>query len=162
MLTIVFWDVVLLVVLLMFSVPLPYCFGGALLFMSLFGDVSMKSMMLWAFDQMINPVLLASPLFILAGILMGGSGIAKKLLDFVDVFIGHIKGGLGVVCCVTCAIIGAISWSGFTGVAATGPIMIPRMVEQVGDPAAGGGFVADDARLNGPLQPLRVGVGADR
>lgn len=130
MLTIVFWDVVLLVVLLMFSVPLPYCFGGALLFMSLFGDVSMKSMMLWAFDQMINPVLLASPLFILAGILMGGSGIAKKLLDFVDVFIGHIKGGLGVVCCVTCAIIGAISGSGFTGVAATGPIMIPRMVEQ--------------------------------
>ncbi len=130
MLTIVFWDVVLLVVLLMFSVPLPYCFGGALLFMSFFGEVSMKSMMLWAFDQMINPVLLASPLFILAGILMGGSGIAKKLLDFVDVFIGHIKGGLGVVCCVTCAIIGAISGSGFTGVAATGPIMIPRMVEQ--------------------------------
>ena len=78
MLTIVFWDVVLLVALLMFSVPLPYCFGGALLFMSLFGDVSMKSMMLWAFDQMINPVLLASPLFILAGILMGGSGIAKS------------------------------------------------------------------------------------
>jgi hypothetical protein len=33
----------------------------ALLFMSFFGDVSMKSMMLWAFDQMINPVLLASP-----------------------------------------------------------------------------------------------------
>ncbi len=130
MLTIVFWDVILLIVLLMFSVPLPYCFGGALLFMSFFGDVSMKSMMLWAFDQMINPVLLASPMFILAGILMGGSGIAKKLLDFVDVFIGHIKGGLGVVCCVTCAIIGAISGSGFTGVAATGPIMIPRMVEQ--------------------------------
>lgn len=130
MLTVVFWDVILLIVLLMFSVPLPYCFGGALLFMSFFGDVSMKSMMLWAFDQMINPVLLASPMFILAGILMGGSGIAKKLLDFVDVFIGHIKGGLGVVCAVTCAIIGAISGSGFTGVAATGPIMIPRMVEQ--------------------------------
>ena len=130
MLTVVFWDVILLIVLLMFSVPLPYCFGGALLFMSFFGDVSMKSMMLWAFDQMINPVLLASPMFILAGILMGGSGIAKKLLDFVDVFIGHVKGGLGVVCCVTCARIGAISGSGFTGVAATGPIMIPRMVEQ--------------------------------
>ncbi|MDR3332929.1 MAG: TRAP transporter large permease [Synergistaceae bacterium] len=130
MLTIVAFDVLLLVVLLMFSIPLPYCFGGALLFMSVFGEVSMRSMTLWAFDQMINPVLLASPLFILAGTLMGGSGIARKLLDFVDVFIGHIKGGLGVVCCVTCAIIGAISGSGFTGVAATAPIMIPRMVEQ--------------------------------
>ena len=130
MLEIVAIDVVILVVLLMFSVPLPYCFGGALLFMAVMGDVSMKSMTLWAFDQMINPVLLASPLFILAGTLMGGSGIARTLLDFVDVFIGHIKGGLGVVCCVTCALIGAISGSGFTGVAATAPVMIPRMVEQ--------------------------------
>ncbi len=130
MLTIVFFDVVLLVALLMLSVPLPFCFGGALMFMSIFGDLSMKSMMLWGFNQMTSSVLLASPLFILAGTLMSGSGIAKSLLDFVDIFIGKIKGGLGVVCAVTCAIIGAISGSGFTGVAATGPIMIPRMVEQ--------------------------------
>ena len=130
MLTLVAIDVVLLIVLLMFSIPLPYCFGGALCFMAVFGDVSMRSMTLWAFDQLINPVLLASPLFILAGTLMGGSGIARKLLDFVDIFIGHIKGGLGIVCSVTCALIGAISGSGFTGVAATAPIMIPRMVEQ--------------------------------
>ncbi|MBN1333877.1 MAG: TRAP transporter large permease [Synergistales bacterium] len=130
MLTVVFFDIIILVVLLMLSIPLPFCFGGALMFMYLFGDLSMKSLMLWGFNQMINPVLLASPLFILAGTIMGGSGIAKNLLDFVDIFIGRIKGGLGVVCAVTCALIGAISGSGFTGVAATGPIMIPRMVEQ--------------------------------
>lgn len=130
MLTVVLLDVILLVVLLIMSVPLPYCFGGALLFMALFGDVSTKSMMLWGFNQMISPVLLASPLFILSGTLMGESGIAKRLLDFVDAFVGRIKGGLGVISVVTCALIGAISGSGFTGVAATGPVMIPRMVEQ--------------------------------
>ncbi|MBA1335743.1 MAG: TRAP-type C4-dicarboxylate transport system, large permease component [Firmicutes bacterium] len=130
MLTIVLLDVILLVILLIMSVPLPYCFGGALLFMSIFGGVSMKSMMLWGFNQMISPVLLASPLFILAGTLMGESGIAKRLLDFVDSFVGRIKGGLGVISVVTCALIGAISGSGFTGVAATAPVMIPRMVEQ--------------------------------
>lgn len=130
MLTIVLFDVILLVLLLMMSVPLPYCFGGALLFMAVFGGVSMKSMMLWGFSQIISPVLLASPLFILAGTYMGGSGIATRLLDLADVFVGRIKGGLGVVSVVTCAIIGAISGSGFTGVAATGPIMIPRMVGQ--------------------------------
>lgn len=129
-LTIVGLDVILLVVLLMLSVPLPYCFGGALMFMSIFGGVSMKSMMLWGYSQSIGTVLLASPLFIIAGTYMGGSGVAKRLLDLCDAFIGRIKGGLGVVSVVTCAIIGAISGSGFTGVAATGPIMIPRMVEQ--------------------------------
>lgn len=130
MLTIVLLDVILLVVLLMLSIPLPYCFGGALMFMAIFGEVSMKSMMLWGFNQMISPVLLASPLFILAGTIMSESGIAEKLLDFVDLFIGRIKGGLGVVSAVSCAIIGAISGSGFTGVASTGPVMIPRMAAQ--------------------------------
>ncbi len=130
MLAVVGIDVILLVVLLMLSIPLPYCFGGALLFMSIFGNVSMKSMMLWAYSQSIGTVLLASPLFIMAGTYMGGSGVAKKLLDLCDAFVGRIKGGLGVVSVITCAIIGAISGSGFTGVAATGPIMIPRMVEQ--------------------------------
>ncbi len=130
MLTIVIIDVVILVVLLMMSIPLPYCFGGALAFMAVFGGASMKSMMLWGFNQMISPILLASPLFILAGTLMGGSGIAKHLLNFADIFVGRIKGGIGVVAVVTCAMIGAISGSGFTGVAATGPILIPRMIEQ--------------------------------
>ena len=79
--------VFLLILLLMLSVPLPYCFGGALMFMSLVGDVSVKSMFVWSFGQMTNTTLLASPLFILAGTIMGGSGIAKALLDFVDIFI---------------------------------------------------------------------------
>lgn len=130
MLTIVLLDVIFLIFLLMLSIPLPYCFGGALLFMNIFGGVSMQSMVLWSFNQIVSPVLLASPLFILAGTYMGSSGIASRLLDLADSFVGRIKGGLGVVSVLTCAVIGAISGSGFTGIAATGPIMIPRMVEQ--------------------------------
>lgn len=130
MLTLVALDVAVLVILLMLSVPLPYCFGGALAFMVLFGGASMTSMMLWAFNQSISLVLLASPLFILAGLLIAKSGIAKHLLNFIDVFVGRIKGGIGVVAIVTSGIVGAISGSGFTGVASTGPILIPRMVEQ--------------------------------
>ncbi|WZL74158.1 TRAP transporter large permease subunit [Clostridiaceae bacterium 35-E11] len=102
LLTIVALDVILLVVLLMFSIPLPYCFGGALVFMAIFGGASMKSMMLWGFNQMISPVLVASPLFILAGMIMGSSGIAKHLLNFADIIVGKIKGGISVVAVITC------------------------------------------------------------
>lgn len=42
---VVFLDVILLVVLLLLSVPLPFCFGGALLFMALFSDINMKALM---------------------------------------------------------------------------------------------------------------------
>ncbi len=116
-----------LIVLLSFGVPLPYCFGGALMVMCSFGGGTMKGTMVWGFTQLANPVLLCIPLFVFAGTIMSESGIAASLLRFVNIFVGRIRGGLGVVASVSCAIIGAISGSGLTGVAATGPLLIPEM-----------------------------------
>jgi len=119
--------IAILVITLTLGVPLPYCFGAALMVMYFIGDVTMKGMMLWGFQQMGNPVLLAIPLFVLAGTIMSESGIAASLLRFVNAFIGHVRGGLGVVAAVSCAVIGAISGSGLTGIAAIGPLLIPEM-----------------------------------
>ena len=116
-----------LVLLLSFGVPLPYCFGGALMVMCSFGGGTMQGTMVWGFTQLANPVLLCIPLFFFAGTIMSESGIAASLLRFVNIFVGRIRGGLGVVASVSCAIIGAISGSGLTGVAATGPLLIPEM-----------------------------------
>lgn len=116
-----------LVMMLSFGVPLPFCFGGALMAMVFLGGATMQGTMVWGFTQLANPVLLCIPLFVFAGTLMSESGIAASLLRFVNVFVGRIRGGLGVVTAVSCAIIGAISGSGLTGVAATGPILIPEM-----------------------------------
>lgn len=122
--------VLVLVFLLSTGMPLPVCFVGGLFYMSVFSDVSMRSLTLWGLQQILNPVMLAVPLFIFAGTLLGGAGIAKRILDFTDLFIGHIKGGLCVIAATACAILGAITGSGFTGAAAMGPMLIPRMVEQ--------------------------------
>lgn len=119
--------IAVLILLLTLGIPLPYCFGGALMVMYFVGDTIMKGNMLWGFQQLGNPVLLAIPLFVLAGTIMSESGIAASLLRFVNTFIGHIRGGLGVVASVSCAIIGAISGSGLTGIAAIGPLLIPEM-----------------------------------
>lgn len=116
-----------LVLFLTLGVPLPYCFGGALMVMYFLGDVIMKGNILWGVQQLGNPVLLAIPLFVLAGTIMSESGIAASLLRFVNAFIGHVRGGLGVVAAVSCAVIGAISGSGLTGIAAIGPLLIPEM-----------------------------------
>jgi len=110
--------------------PLPYCFGLALMVMHFGAGVSMNGMLMYGLQQIQSPVLLSIPLFVFAGNLMGHSGIAKSLLDFVNIFVGRIKGGLGVVSVVTCAIIGAISGSSLTGVAAIAPIMVPRMAQE--------------------------------
>lgn len=145
----------ILVALLTLGVPLPWCFGGGLMFMSLAGGTTMKGMMFWGLGQLTNPVLLCVPLFIFAGTLMSESGIAKYLLDFVNVFVGGKRGGLGVVASVSCAIIGAISGSAFTGVAATGPILIPRM-EKEGYPRGYATALVTDSSILGLLIPPSV------
>lgn len=119
-----------LVLMLSFGVPLPFCFGGALMVMVFVGDATMNGTMVWGYSQLANPVLLCIPLFVFAGTLMSESGIAESLLRFINVFVGRIRGGLGVVASVSCALIGAISGSGLTGVAATGPILIPEMASK--------------------------------
>ncbi|MHA7777938.1 TRAP transporter large permease [Roseibium sp. M-1] len=119
--------ILVLVITLTLGVPLPWCFGAALMVMYFIGDVTMKGMVLWGFQQLGNPALLAIPLFVLAGTIMSESGIAAALLRFVNSFVGHIRGGLGVVAAVSCAIIGAISGSGLTGISAIGPLLIPEM-----------------------------------
>lgn len=110
--------------------PLPFCFGLSMMIMNLLGDATMKGALMYGLQQITSPVLLSIPMFVFAGKLMGESGIAKWLLDFVNIFVGRIKGGLGIVSVVTCSIIGAISGSALTGVSAIGPIMIPRMIEE--------------------------------
>jgi tripartite ATP-independent transporter DctM subunit len=147
--------VVVLVILLTLGVPLPYCFGAGLMVMYFVGDVFMKSNMLWGFQQLGNPVLLAIPLFVLAGTIMSVSGIAASLLNFVNIFVGHLRGGLGVVATISCALIGAISGSGLTGVAAIGPLLIPEMEKQ-GYPRAYATALIANASLLGLLIPPSV------
>ena len=155
MITSFFIGIAILLVLLLASIPIPFVFGAVVAFMTETTAVGMRSLMLWALPQMCSFVLLASPMFIVAGTLMGGSGIAKRLLDFVDMFVGHIRGGLCIVACVTCAVIGAISGSGFTGVAATGPMLIPRM-QEMGYPKGYATALVTSASILGLLIPPSV------
>lgn len=73
--------------------------------------------------------LLAIPFFMLAGNLMSSGGIAKRLVNFFESFIGHITGGLGMVTIVVCMFFAAISGSAVATVSAVGAFMIPQMVE---------------------------------
>ncbi|WMC10731.1 TRAP transporter large permease [Oceanimonas pelagia] len=144
-----------LVILLTIGVPLPYCFGAGLMVMTLVGDATMKGTMLWGFNQLATPVLLAVPLFVFAGTLMSVSGIAGSLLRFVNLFVGRIRGGLGVVASFSCAIIGAISGSGLTGIAAIGPLLIPEM-ERQGYPRAYATALIANSSILGLLIPPSV------
>lgn len=73
--------------------------------------------------------LLAIPLFMVAGSLMEGGGISRRLINFCNALLGSFTGGLAMVAILTCMLFAAISGSGPATVAAIGGIMIPEMVK---------------------------------
>lgn len=72
---------------------------------------------------------LAVPLFTLAGYLMEKGGISKRLVDWVGMLLGGIRGSLGIVAVVTCTIFAALTGSGPATVCAIGGILYLPMVQ---------------------------------
>ena len=86
--------------------------------------------------------LMAVPFFMLAGNLMSGGGIAKRILDFFDTFMGFITGGLSMVTTITCMFFAAISGSAMATTSAVGSFMIPAMKEHGYDEGFSAGICA--------------------
>ena len=74
--------------------------------------------------------LLAIPFFILAGILMGRGGMARRLIDFAAALVGRFTGGLAYVSTLTCMMFGAISGSATAAVSSVGGMMLPEMMRK--------------------------------
>ncbi|MCK4862672.1 MAG: TRAP transporter large permease [Dehalococcoidales bacterium] len=72
-------------------------------------------------------ILLALPMFMLAGFLMIESRAASYLVDFFEALLGHFPGGLALSMVVTCGFFGALSGSTLAAIVAIGGIMLPRM-----------------------------------
>ncbi|MFZ5968361.1 MAG: TRAP transporter large permease [Bacillota bacterium] len=73
-------------------------------------------------------VLLAVPMFIFAADIMCAGQTAKRLLDFVETFVGHIHGGMSITTAATCTLFGAISGSTQATVVAIGKPMRNRLL----------------------------------
>jgi tripartite ATP-independent transporter DctM subunit len=74
--------------------------------------------------------LLAIPFFILAGFVMDKAGLSRGLVNLLNLLIGPIPGGLGLVAVGGCVFFGAISGTGPADTAAIGTVMIPAMVRR--------------------------------
>ena len=119
-----------LIILIFIGVPIAVSIGFATLAaMAVGGNFDQMFLvaqrMITALD---STVLLAIPLFVLAGVIMGKGGISKQIVDLCYEFFGWIPGSLGVVTVIACMFFAAISGSAPATVAAIGGIMIPAMI----------------------------------
>jgi tripartite ATP-independent transporter DctM subunit len=75
-------------------------------------------------------VLLAIPLFILAGNLMEVGGLTTRLLNFANVLVGRFRGGVSLTAIWSSLLFGGVSGSAAADAAALGSVLIPEMKRQ--------------------------------
>ncbi len=70
---------------------------------------------------------MAIPFFILAGEIMGAGGISRRLIEFSNVIIGRVRGGLAQVNILASMFFGGISGSAVADTSSIGAMLIPMM-----------------------------------
>ncbi len=120
-----------LVVFILLGVPIGYSLGGAGILYFLFESPSMLMMIPQrVFSGLNSYILIAMPLFMLAGELMNHGGLTKRLINFALLICKPFRGGLGEVNVVASMIFGGITGSSVADTSALGSILIPDMVDQ--------------------------------
>lgn len=119
---------ILFVTLLLLRMPVAFALGVS----SLVGIIVSPTAKLIAvptkmIESVDSFVLLAVPLFILAGSLMETGGIAARLVNLATVLVGWIRGGLGMVVIVGEMFFSGISGSTVADVSAMASMLLPAM-----------------------------------
>jgi C4-dicarboxylate transporter DctM subunit len=150
----------LLLFLLMFiGVPIAASLGlaGSVTIM-LFSPDSVRSLAIKLFETSEHYTLLAIPFFLLSGAFMTTGGVAKRLIDFANACVGHIRGGLAISAVMACMLFAALSGSSPATVAAVGSIAIAGMVRSGYPQAFGAGIVCNAGTLGILIPPSIVMV----
>jgi len=101
--------------------------------------------------------LLAIPFFMLAGELMNAGGISKRIVNVALAWVGHIRGGLGLVAIFASVLMAAISGSAAADAAAIGAMLIPMMRRAGYDVPRSAGLIAAGGVI-APVIPPSIGM----
>jgi tripartite ATP-independent transporter DctM subunit len=99
--------------------------------------------------------MMALPFFVLAGELMNKGGLTKRIIDFCNIFVGRVRGGLGYVTIFACLMFASLVGSAVASTAALGAILIPMMANSGYNRAKAAGLVAS-ANLVAPIMPPSI------
>ncbi|MGX5221249.1 C4-dicarboxylate TRAP transporter large permease protein DctM [Pseudomonas segetis] len=148
-----------LFVLMFIGVPIAVSLGlaGSVTIM-LFSPDSVRSLAIKLFETSEHYTLLAIPFFLLSGAFMTTGGVAKRLIDFANACVGHIRGGLAISAVMACMLFAALSGSSPATVAAVGSIAIAGMVRSGYPQAFGAGIVCNAGTLGILIPPSIVMV----
>jgi tripartite ATP-independent transporter DctM subunit len=120
-------SIIIICALLLLGVSVHLSFGAVLAFLAFTGGHDVAGYLPTGHWKMNSIVLLAIPLFIIAGGIMEKGKIAAPLVALAELFIGHIKGGLSAAAVLASGVFGSISGSANATLTCIGGIMMPHL-----------------------------------
>lgn len=114
--------------LVLLGVPIAFSFG-----LATFGYIALTTttptvVVVGRMDEgMSHLILLAVPLFVLLGLLIEMTGIARAMVNFLANLLGHVRGGLSYVLIGAMYLVSGISGSKAADMAAVAPALFPEM-----------------------------------
>ncbi len=143
-----------LILLIILSVPIAFSLGASgLLYLLIERPTFLVTVPQRFWSGTNSFIIIAMPLFILAGELMNRGGITRRLIDFSLLLVRPIRGGLGEVNVVASMIFGGISGSAVADTSAIGSVMIPNMIKKGYSPGFSAGVTVASSTMGMIIPP---------
>ena len=143
-----------LIVFAAIGVPLAFSIGASCItYLSAAKPMFLSMMPQRIWNGVYSELMIAMPLFMLAGELMNTGGITKRIINFCMELLRPIRGGLGEVNIVASMIFGGISGSSVADTSALGSILIPAMESEGYPPDASAGITVASSTMGMIIPP---------
>lgn len=147
----------LILVFVLLAIRIPVCMAfisGAVVY---FGFIATEMPLNMILSKMVsagmNMNLMAIPFFITAGLLMNYTGITSRMMNFADLCVGHMWGGLAQVNVLLSALMGGLCGSSNADAAMECKMLVPEMERRGFDRAFSAAITASSALITPIIPP---------
>jgi len=157
--------VLAVLLVLMSGFPVAFAYGGTALAFTLIGTHFFPDIYDYAFMAtrhnslyrlMLNPTLIAVPLFVFMGVMLERSRVAEELLDSMGLLFGRLRGGLGISVVLVGMLLAASTGIVGATVVTMGLLSLPTMLRRNYDPALSSGIICASGTLGQIIPPSIV------
>ena len=143
-------------ILVILRVPITFCLAISAIVTGTYLNVPLEAIVKVMADGVMNFSLLAIPFFIIMGEIMNEGGIAQRIVNLANLFVGWLPGGLALVNVLDSMFFGGISGSAVADVSSLGSIVIPMMKKQGYDDEFAVGLTVCSACQGSSFHPATI------
>ncbi|WP_321495298.1 TRAP transporter large permease subunit [uncultured Desulfobacter sp.] len=119
----------LLIVIALMGAPLFTVIIAAAMYGFYLSEIDLSVMAIELYRIADTPILLALPLFTVAGYILGESNTSRRLVTLTQAFLGWMPGGLAIVAFVVCALFTAFTGASGVTIVAMGALLYPALTQ---------------------------------